>query len=326
MSQSVSQKLRLVPDDTKLQFMKWRFIAFTFSGIAILLTAILIPMRGLNLGVDFQGGFLIEIGTEAPIDLGLVRNSLSELGLGSFEVQSFGADNVAVIRAEGVEGEGLSAEQVQQETSQSVREALIATLGDVEIRRSETVGPKVSGELFRAGITALTVALAMMLIYIWVRFEWQFGVGAVLALAHDVILTIGMFVVTQLEFNLSTIAALLTIVGYSMNDTVVVYDRVREKLRKYKKMPLPELLDFALNKTLSRTILTSGTTLLALFSIFFFGGEVLRGFSFAMIWGVIIGTFSSVFVASALLLYTGLRRDFGDEDKTDEAVAAKAAP
>ena len=319
----MSNKLRLIPDDTNIKFMKWRFVAFAFSGLAILLTAILIPTRGLNLGVDFEGGFLIEIGTEGPIDLGLVRTSLGDLGLGSFEVQSFGAENVAVIRAEGVDGEGLSAEQAQQETAQSVRQALVAALGDVEIRRTETVGPKVSGELFRAGLTALTVALALMLIYIWVRFEGQFGVGAELALAHDVIPTIGMVAITQLEFNLSTIAALLTIVGYSMNDTVVVYDRVREKLRKYKKMPLPELLDFALNKTLSRTILTSGTTLLALFAIFFFGGEVLRGFSFAMIWGIVIGTFSSIFVASALLLYTGLRRDFGEESKkADEAPAS----
>jgi preprotein translocase subunit SecF len=304
--------LHLVPDNTNIKFMSVRFYAFMLSLIMVLGSLVLIPVRGLNFGIDFQGGILIEIETPQPVDIGGIRTTLSGLDLGDVQVQEFGASNIALIRVEGASGEGDAVERAQQAASDTVQSALRESLGDFEVRRVEVVGPKVSGELFQAGLTALGVALFFMLVYIWFRFEWQFSVGAVVALIHDVIITIGMFSLLQMEFNLSTIAALLTIVGYSMNDTVVVYDRIREKLRKFKKMPLLELMDLALNKTLSRTLLTSGTTLMALFCIFFFGGEVLRGFSFAMIWGIGIGTYSSIFVASALLIYTGVRRENDD--------------
>ncbi|MEO1659328.1 MAG: protein translocase subunit SecF, partial [Pseudomonadota bacterium] len=211
------------------------------------------------------------------------------------------AEEVFVIKFKTPES-GEAAESGQQEANNLVRAALAEAFPAMEIRSSAAVGPKVSGELFQAGITALVVALIFMLAYIWFRFEWQFSIGAVAALTHDVIITMGMFALTQLDFDLTTIAALLTIIGYSMNDTVVVFDRVREEMRKYKKMALDAVIDLALNGTLSRTLLTSGTTLLALLAIFFLGGPVLRGMSFALIFGVIIGTYSSVFVASSILL------------------------
>ncbi|MBD3669128.1 MAG: protein translocase subunit SecF, partial [Kangiella sp.] len=199
-------------------------------------------------------------------------------------------------------------------------EKIKAELGDgVEYRRVEVVGPKVSAELVEAGTLAVVIAVLLMLVYIWFRFEWQFSVGAVLALVHDVVLTIGIFSVLQLEFNLSIIAAILTIVGYSMNDTVVVYDRIREKLRKYKKMDLGDLLDLAINKTLSRTVMTSVTTLLALASLYIFGGEVIRGFTFAMMWGVVVGTYSSIFVAAPLLLILGVKRDWSETGTSSTA-------
>jgi preprotein translocase subunit SecF len=230
------------------------------------------------------------------------------LGLGNIEIQEFGQPTDVLIRVEKQPGGA-------KEQNQAV-EKVKSTLGsDVDYRRIEFVGPKVSGELVEAGITAVLLALAAMLLYIWFRFEWQFGVGAVVALVHDVLLTIGVFSILGLEFNLSTVAAILTIAGYSINDTVVVYDRVRENLRKYKVMELTELLNLSLNDTLSRTLLTSITTLLALFILYFFGGEVLKGFSFAMIWGVLIGTYSSLMVATPLLIQMRLRRSaFSDED------------
>ena len=207
-----------------------------------------------------------------------------------------------------------NAEAAQQAVTSVVKTALVELLGEgVEFRREEVVGPTVSGELIQAGVTAVIFAIVLMLLYIWFRFEWQFSVGAILALAHDVTLTLGVFSLTQIEFNLPIIAALLTIVGYSMNDTVVVYDRVRENLRKYKKKPLAELLDLSINETLSRTVMTSVTTLLALGSLYVLGGEVLRGFTFAMIWGVIVGTYSSIFVASPLLLFLGVKREWGKQ-------------
>jgi len=298
-----------LPDAAGIQFLKWRNVAFAISAILIVASIALFATRGLNFGIDFRGGTLIEIETPTTADVGAIRDSLNDLGLGDVQAQSFGSDTAVLIQVEQQDGEGREGELAQQAAAQSIRSTLESTIPGVEFRRTEVVGPKVSGELVQAGGTAVGLALLLMLAYIWWRFEWQFSVGAVAALAHDVILTIGMFALTQLEFNLSIIAAILTIVGYSMNDTVVVYDRVREKIRKYKKMPLPELLDFAINKTLSRTILTSVTTLLALLSLFILGGEALRGFSFAMIWGVVIGTYSSIFIAAPLLLITGVKRE-----------------
>ena len=314
--------LRYMPDEPKFEFMKLRMGAFLLSAILMIASIALVATRGLNFGIDFVGGVVIEVATEGEVDVGRVRSTLGPLNLGSFQVQEIrSADiaatepsNVVMIRTEAPTGEGDEAEAAVQSQVNNILDALRAEFGEIETRRQEAVGPKVSGELLRDGVTALVVALFLMLLYIWFRFEWQFSIGAVMALVHDVILTVGMFSITQFEFNLSTIAALLTIVGYSMNDTVVVYDRVREELRRYKKLPVLKVIDMALNRTLSRTLLTSGTTLLALFAIFFLGGEVLRGFSFAMIWGVFVGTYSSIFIASALLLHTGVRRGLNNDD------------
>ena len=310
--------LRLVPAQTKVGFLQYRSIAFVLSCILIVASVALFFTSGLNFGIDFRGGTLIEIGTPEPADLGQIRSVVGELGLGDVKVQEFGSPNDVLIVIEAQQNAAPSAddteedaENAQQDVADTVKNALNGAIGDdISYRRIEVVGPKVSGELVVSGTIAVLAALALMLFYIWIRFEfWQYSIGAVLALAHDVILTIGMFSVTQLEFNLSIIAAILTIVGYSMNDTVVVYDRVRETRRKFKRMELREVLDISLNATLSRTVMTSLTTLLALFSLYFLGGEVIRGFTFAMIWGVFVGTYSSIFVAAPLLLVMGLPTD-----------------
>ncbi|PLX39306.1 MAG: protein translocase subunit SecF [Hyphomicrobiales bacterium] len=293
--------LRLIPDDTRIPFMRLRGIGYILIVITVIGSIAAFFTFNLNYGIDFQGGTLIEIQTkDGPADIGAIRTRLGELNLGDVQVQQFGEPDTVLIRVERQEG----GEEAQQRVVFLVRQ----TLGEaVDYRRTEVVGPRVSGELAQAGTIAVAVSLFAVLIYIWFRFEWQFAVGAVLTTLHDVILTIGMFAVVQLEFSLASIAAILTIVGYSLNDTVVVYDRVRENLRRYKKMDLGELLDLSINNTLSRTVLTSLTTLIALFSLYIFGGEVLRPFTFAMIWGVVVGTYSSIFVAAPTLIYLGLR-------------------
>ncbi len=243
----------------------------------------------------------MEIRTQGPADISRLRSTLNGLSLGEVQLQEFGQPTDVLIRIERQAG----GEKGQQTAINKAK----AALGDeVNYRRTEFVGPKVGGELIEAGVTAVLLAMAAMLVYIWFRFEWQFGVGAVAALLHDVALTIGVFALLGLEFNLSTVAAILTIAGYSINDTVVVYDRVRENLRKFKQMSLNDLLNLSINGTLSRTLLTSVTTLIALGALYFFGGEVIKGFSFAMIWGVIVGTYSSIFIAVPLLVYMNLRR------------------
>ena len=293
--------LKLVPSDTKIPFMSWRRYAVPASLALALLSVIVAFVPGLNFGIDFRGGILIEVRTQGPADLGQMRASLGDLGLGEVALQEFGQDTDVLIRIERQPGDS----EAQNAAVQKVRN----TLGEgVDYRRVEFVGPKVSGELIEAGAIAIVLAIVLMLVYIWFRFEWHFGLGAVIALIHDVLLSIGFFGVTQLEFNLSTIAALLTIVGYSINDTVVVYDRVRENLRKYKSTPLLDVLNRAINDTLSRSTMTSLTTLLALLALFLFGGEVIRGFVSAMIWGVLIGTYSSIFIAARLLMTLGLER------------------
>lgn len=308
--------LKYLPAEPKIGFMKLRMGAFALSVLMIIASVAMVSMRGLNFGIDFVGGVVVEIKTPEKVEIEDIRSVLSKLDLEGLQLTEI-KDNlaaqdadftVALIKTKAPEAHGDDVEAAVQATANSILSALKAEFGDIEERRKEAVGPKVSGELMKDGIISLVVALGLMLVYIWFRFQWEFSIGAVLALAHDIVLTIGMFAVTQFEFNLSTIAALLTIVGYSMNDTVVVYDRVREELRRYKKLPEKDVIDMAVNRTLSRTLLTSGTTLLALFSIFILGGEVLRGFSFAMIWGVFIGTYSSIFIASAILLHTGIRR------------------
>ena len=300
--------MKYVPDTTKLGFMKLRIPSFLFSMAAIVVSIFLIATVGLNLGIDFKGGATIETTKPAGVGAQQVRDALQPLGLGQLDINEatgtgIDAATVIVIKVATQDASAdLDEEAATQVATDSITSTLTEAYPELEILQTETIGPKVSEELFQAGITALGVALVLMLLYISVRFRWHFALGAVAALVHDVILTIGVFSALQLEFNLSTIAALLTIVGYSMNDTVVVFDRVREENRKYKKMPSRELIDLALNGTLSRTLLTSGTTLLALLAIFVLGGPVLRGMSFALIWGVIVGTYSSIFVASSLLL------------------------
>ncbi|MEM8770561.1 MAG: protein translocase subunit SecF [Pseudomonadota bacterium] len=315
--------LKLVPDETAIKFTKMRMAALAMSAVLVVGSIGMLVTRGLNFGVDFTGGVTIEVADSEPIELQAVRDALGGLGLGSYEVteiRDFADSEPAVLVrvAQQQEGDGEAeseaAELAQQEALQKVRDAMTALLGDgVEFRKEEVVGPTVSGELIQKGAMAVAFAIGMMLIYIWLRFEWQFSIGAIIALVHDVIITLGVFSLTGLEFNLSIIAAILTIVGYSMNDTVVVYDRVRENLRKFKQKPLDELLDVSVNDTLSRTVMTSVTTLLALASLAIFGGEVLRGFTLAMIWGILIGTYSSIFVASPVLLATGVKRDWSKQ-------------
>ena len=296
--------LKLVPEETSFKFMKWKKAAMGLSILLVVASAALFFVRGLNLGIDFAGGIMMEVGTEAPADVGDFRTIIRNMDLGDVVIQEFGSNRDFLIRIERQPGEA----DAQQAAVVRVQETLSAEMSGLSYRRVEFVGPKVSGELVRDGVLAVLFAVGAVLVYIWLRFEWHFGVGAVIALIHDVALTIGFFALTGLEFNLSIIAAILTIVGYSLNDTVVVYDRIREKLRKYRKMPLEELLDLSINKTLSRTLMTSLTTLLALGALFFFGGEVIRGFTAAMIWGVFVGTYSSIFIASPALLYLKLKQ------------------
>ena len=314
--------MTLVPAGTKIPFMTMRRITFTLSALAAVASLALFMTVNMNYGIDFKGGSLIEIRAKSgPADVADIRSRLGELNLGDVQVQQFGEDSEVLIRVES-QGAGENAEQsVISKVRGELEEAY-------EFRRVEVVGPTVSGELARAGTIAVLASLMAILIYIWVRFEWQFAVGAIMATMHDVIMTIGFFVITGIEFNLSSIAAILTIVGYSLNDTVVVYDRVRENLRRYRKMRLTELLDMSMNDTLARTTMTSLTTLLALFALFFFGGEVIQSFTAAMIFGVVIGTYSSIFVAAPLLILFNLRSSKvateGGDNEPEPADTAKA--
>jgi preprotein translocase subunit SecF len=304
-------KIKLVPEKTSIPFLKYRFMAFALSALLIIGSAIMFFGHGLNKGIDFEGGILIEVQlTEAP-ELGAMRDSLGSLGLGQVALQTFGADNDILIRVQRQPGAAK-----EQETAVSlVKDQLASDYGsEISYRRVEFVGPTVSEELVMAAIEAVGVAVLAILIYIWLRFEWHYSVGAILALVHDVILTIGMFSITGIEFNLASVAAILTIVGYSINDTVVVYDRIRENFRRFKKMPVTELINFSINETLARTTMTSLTTLLALVALYIFGGEVIRGFATAMIFGVVVGTYSSIFIAAPILLHIGLTHRNEEED------------
>ena len=265
------------------------------SIILFILSVIFIVFKGLNYGIDFKGGTLIEL-RSINTDVSSIRNSLNDMNLGDVNVKKFGKEGDFLIKVEEQGDNNNLIPKIKQKLSDSLN-------SEINFRRVENVGPKVSAELLQSGIIAITLSLAAMLFYIWVRFEWQFSVGAIVALFHDVIITLGVFSLLSLEINLSIIAAVLTIVGYSMNDTVVIYDRVRENLGKYHKLEIANIANLSINETLARTIITSVTTLLALFSIFILGGEILRGFSFAMILGVFIGTYSSIFVASPILKF-----------------------
>ncbi len=304
-------KIKLVPDNTKIPFLKYRMIAFILSSVLILGSLGVFLTAGFNKGIDFEGGILIEVGTETAPDLGDMRGSLGGLGLGQVALQTFGTDTDILIRVQRQEGDA----SAQQEAVEVIKQQLASDYGDeISYRRVEFVGPTVSEELVIAATEAVIVAVLAMLVYIWLRFEWHYSVGAVVALVHDVILTIGMFAITRIEFNLASVAAILTIVGYSINDTVVVYDRIRENFRRYKKLSVAELINLSINETLTRTVMTSVTTLLALVALYIFGGEVIRGFATAMIFGVIVGTYSSIFVAAPVLLHIGLTHQKEEED------------
>jgi preprotein translocase subunit SecF len=315
--------LRIVPDDTKFDFMRFRHISFPISAILSIAAIALFFFHGLNFGIDFIGGTLIEVQSKSgPADLSKMRTTLSGLGLGEVQLQQFGAPTDVLIRVAQQPG----GEQAQQAAINKVREAL----GDgVEYRRIEVVGPRVSTELLAYSTIGLGVAIFAILIYLWFRFEWQFALGAMIANVHDIVLTIGYMSLTQIDFDLASIAALLTILGYSLNDTVVIYDRIREMLRRYKKMPMPELLNIAVNSTLSRSIITHATVTLALLSLLMFGGHAIHSFTATMIFGVVlVGTYTSVFIAAPILIYLGVgtTRLGESEDSAEESEKADKVP
>ena len=301
--------IKILPVKTNFQFVKFARFAALISTLAVIaaVSRALIPFEGpcggLNCGIDFKGGTVLELST-APkaVDLGKVRTALERIELGDVQVQVFGSPSEAMVRFQTPAGANPA------QTVDKVKATVRAALGQVKFERTDVVGPKVSGELFQAGLLALVLSIGLMLIYIWFRFELQFGIGAVVALFHDVFLTFGMIAFTGLEFSLTTVAAILTVIGYSMNDTVVVFDRLRENLRKYKRMPLREVIDLSINETLSRTVITGLTALLALGGLAIFGGPTLFGMSLVLMFGIVIGTYSSIYVAAPVILLWGVKR------------------
>ncbi|ETX14705.1 preprotein translocase subunit SecF [Roseivivax halodurans JCM 10272] len=309
-------RLKLVPDSTSIDFFSRSKLWLGISAVLIVVALASFFLQGLNYGIDFRGGTTIRTESAEPVNVGEYRGALQDLGLGDIVISevfdpSFGPDqNVAMVRIAPQD----EAEAVTQETITAVEAALQEVAPDIQFTSVSSVGPKVSGELIQTAMIAVLLAIGAVLVYIWLRFEWQFAVGAVVALVHDVALTIGIFSELQIRFDLAIIAALLTIVGYSLNDTVVVFDRVRENLIKYKNRDLKQVLNQSINETLSRTLVTSLTTLIALIALLVLGGDVIRGFVFAMTWGVIIGTYSSIFVASIVLYRLGVKRDWSKPD------------
>ncbi|CAA7623540.1 Protein translocase subunit SecF [Candidatus Terasakiella magnetica] len=312
---------RLLPHNTKYDFIRYRLVAFGITAFLIIGSFVSIAVKGFNFGIDFAGGILVEAqSTSGPADLHAMRTTLGGLNLGEVSLQEFGTTGRDImIRVQRQEG----AEKAQMDALAKVKDALGS---GYSYRRVEIVGPKVGGELVRDGVLAVVLSLAAIAFYVWFRFEWQFGIGALVSTFHDVITTFGLFSITGLEFNLTTVAAILTIAGYSVNDTVVEYDRVRENLRKYKSMSLYDLLNLAVNETLARTILTVSTVFVTVLALLFFGGEVLRGFSIAMLWGLIIGTYSSIYVAMPMLVYFNLRTGKDKAEEEGEGGATQAAP
>jgi preprotein translocase subunit SecF len=295
-----------------IDFMGLHKIGFALSIFLTIASVVLFLAVGLNYGIDFSGGILMEVRTQGPADIGAMRTKLNGLGLGEVSLQSFGSPDDVLIRLARQPGD----DKAQMKGVDAVRQSLGQS---VEFRRVEVVGPTVGSELITAGIKATVLALIAIAAYVWFRFEWPFGVGAMLSTLHDSITTVGLFALLQLEFNLTTLAAILTIAGYSINDTVVIYDRVRETMRKHKSMDFRTLINKSLNETLSRTILTVSTTALAVLALLFFGGEVLHGFSIAMLWGIVIGTYSSLFIAAPLLYYIRPGRGAGEGRSEDKA-------
>jgi preprotein translocase subunit SecF len=309
--------LRIVPDDTKFDFMRFRRISFPMSALLSIVAIILFFHPGLNLGIDFIGGTLIELQTKSgPADLAKMRTTLTALNLGDVQLQSFGSPDNVLIRVAQQPG----GEQAQQAAVDKVRGALGQ---DIEYRRIEVVGPRVSSELLSYGTIGIIVAIGAILIYLWFRFEWQFALGAMIANVHDLVLTLGFMSLMQVDFDLTSIAALLTILGYSLNDTVVIYDRIREMLRRYKKLPMTDLLNVSINSTLSRSIITHLTVTLALLALFLFGGHAIHGFVTTMMFGVVlVGTYTSVFIASPILIYLGVGTGRKEATETSDPVSA----
>ena len=311
------KRLRLVPEVTNIDFFRHARITFGASVVAVFLSIGVWFALGLNFGIDFLGGTTIRAESSTPVDVGAYREALSPLGLGDIAISevfdpSFGENrHVAMIRIQAQAGE----ESVTPEMIAAVEAALQTIAADMTFPSVESVGPKVSVELITTALIAVGASLAAILIYIWLRFEWQFSVGAIAALVHDVLLTIGLFSLLQIRFDLATIAAILTIIGYSINDTVVIFDRLRENLIKYKKRDLQDVMNLSANETLSRTLMTSGTTLLALLALLVLGGDVIRSFVFAIFWGVIVGTYSSIYVAKNVVLMIGVKRDWTKLDQ-----------
>ena len=316
--------LRIVPDDTRFDFMRFRRISFPISSILSIVAIALFFFHGLNFGIDFIGGTLMEVQTKAgPADLAKMRSTIGSLKLGDFQLQEFGAPNDVLIRI----SEQPGGDEAQQQAVQKVRDAL----GDeVDYRRVEVVGPSVSTELLAYGTIGLVLAIGAILIYLWFRFEWQFALGAMIANVHDLVLTVGFMSLTHIDFDLTSIAALLTILGYSLNDTVVIYDRIREMLRRYKRMSMPDLLNVSINATLSRSIVTHLTVAISLLALLLFGGQAIHSFTATMMFGVVlVGTYTSVFIASPILIYLGVgssRMGGAAEEPEPPAPPAAVAP
>jgi preprotein translocase subunit SecF len=308
--------LQIIPYNTKIDFVGMRKIAYALSLVIIVGSFIALFTKGLNLGIDFRGGFLLEIRTKQEANLAEMRDKLGQLEMGEVKLQEFGTKHDLMIRLQRQPGD----EQAQNQALEKIKQ----TLGpDVEYRRVEIVGPKVSEDLIQNGLWAISFALVGMLIYIWFRFEWQYGLCGILALIHDAIAVMGFYAISGIEFNETAFAAILTTIGYSINDSVVIYDRLRENLRKYKKTSLADVINLSANETLSRTMLTSGTTLVALGALSFFGGPVIENFSLPIFVGVIVGTASSIYISANLLLYFDLRRTIKDEENVIDAPGAK---
>lgn len=320
-------RLKLVPEHTTFDFFKHAWLTFGSSAVAVVISLILPVVMGLNFGIDFRGGTTIRTESTQVLDVGAYRKAMAPLGLGDVAITevfdpNFRADqHVAMIR---IQAQG-DTEAITPETIGTIEAALKTVDPAVTFVSTESVGPKVSGELIWTAIWSVLAATAAIVVYVWVRFEWQYSIGALAALVHDVALTVGLFALFQLKFDLTIIAALLTILGYSINDTVVVFDRLRENLVKYKTMPLKDVMNISVNETLSRTVMTSGTTLIALISLLVLGGDVIRNFVFAMTWGVVVGTYSSVFVAKNIVLFIGLDRNKKPGDPSDKFFTEGAA-
>jgi len=314
--------LRIVPDDTRFDFMRFRRISFPISAMLSIAAILLYFFHGLNFGIDFVGGTLIEVQTKAgPADLAKMRSTITSLKLGDFQLQQFGAADDVLMRI----SEQPGGDEAQQQAVQKVRDALG---NDVDYRRVEVVGPSVSTELLAYGTIGLVLAIGAILIYLWFRFEWQFALGAMIANVHDLVLTVGFMSLTHIDFDLTSIAALLTILGYSLNDTVVIYDRIREMLRRYKRMPMPDLLNLSINATLSRSIVTHVTVAMSLLALLLFGGQAIHSFTATMMFGVVlVGTYTSVFIASPILIYLGVGSGrMGEADEPETPAAAPQAP